>query len=79
MTADEIANLADQGEDISKHFTNNGAIRHPIQRVNVDFPLDMLSELDSMAKNMNISRQALIKMTLRQYLDNHYLALSKVV
>jgi metal-responsive CopG/Arc/MetJ family transcriptional regulator len=46
----------------------------PIQRVNVDFTAPMLSELDSAAREMNISRQAVIKTLLRQALDQHYIA-----
>ena len=73
-TADEIAELAMNGEDVSSFFTNNGEMRPPIQRVNVDFTLDMLKELDAIAGGLNISRQALIKTYLRQALDHHYLA-----
>ena len=73
-TADEIAELAMKGDDVSKFFTNEGEMRPPIQRVNVDFTLDMLKELDDIAKKMNISRQAMIKSYLRQALDQHYLA-----
>ena len=72
--ADEIAELAIQGEDVSRFFTNKGEMRPPIQRVNVDFTLDMLKELDAIARSLNISRQALIKTYLRQALDHHYLA-----
>jgi len=46
----------------------------PIQRVNVDFTLDMLNELDALAKELNISRQAVIKSYLRQALDQHHLS-----
>ena len=46
----------------------------PIQRVNVDFTAPMLSELDSAARELNVSRQAVIKTLLRQGLDRHYLA-----
>ena len=73
-TADEIAELADRGEDISRFFTRKGKIVQPVQRVNVDFALPMLEELDEAAKNLNISRQAVIKSLLRQALDQHYLA-----
>ncbi|MBW1855845.1 MAG: ribbon-helix-helix protein, CopG family [Deltaproteobacteria bacterium] len=34
----------------------------------------MLKELDAIARDLNISRQALIKTYLRQALDHHYLA-----
>ncbi len=73
-TADEIAEMADRGEDISQFFTNKGKIKYPIQRVNVDFTVDMLTELDKAASELNVSRQALIKTYLRQALDQHYLA-----
>jgi metal-responsive CopG/Arc/MetJ family transcriptional regulator len=45
-----------------------------IRIVNVDFSLDMLKELDDLARELNISRQAVIKTYLRQSLDQHYLA-----
>jgi hypothetical protein len=44
--------------------------------VNVDFAAPMLSELDDAAKQLNISRQALIKTLVRQALDQHYVARS---
>ena len=73
-TADEIAELADNGEDISRFFTAKGKRMPPIQRVNVDFALPMLQELDAQAEELNISRQAVIKSLLRHALDQHYLA-----
>ena len=73
-TADEIAELADRGEDISQFFTRKGKIVQPVQRVNVDFTLPMLEELDEAATRLNISSQAVIKSLLRQALDQHYLA-----
>ena len=44
-TADEIAELADRGENVSRFFTGKGKMMPPIQRVNVDFALPMLQEL----------------------------------
>ena len=74
LSADEIAEKAMNGEDVSQFFTNKGEMKPPIQRVNVDFSLDMLKELDDLARELNISRQAIIKAYLRQSLDQHYLA-----
>ena len=76
-TADEIADLSESGNDISKYFTNKGKMKYPTQRVNVDFTVQMLQELDGMSSELNISRQAVIKSLLRQALDQHYLAKSK--
>jgi hypothetical protein len=73
-TADEIGEMADRGEDVSRFFTRKGKMMPPIQRVNVDFALPMLEELDRQAAEMNISRQAVIKTLLRQALDQRYLA-----
>lgn len=76
-TADEIADMADSGKDISLYFTRKGKMKYPTQRVNVDFTVEMLNELDEMAGELNISRQAVIKSYLRQALDQHNLAKSK--
>ena len=73
-SADEIAAMADRGEDISRFFTNNGKMMLPIQRVNVDFAMPMLKEFDAAARELNISRQAVIKTLLRQALDQQHLA-----
>ena len=74
LSADEIAEKAMNGEDISQFFTNKGEMKPAIQRVNVDFSVDMLNELDTIARELNISRQAVIKAYLRQSIDQHYLA-----
>ena len=74
LSADKIAEKAMTGEDISHFFTNQGEMKPAIQRVNVDFTVDMLKELDTIARELNISRQAVIKTYLRQSLDQHYLA-----
>lgn len=73
-TAEQIALMADKGRDVSKHFTNKGKMMPAIRRVNVDFTEDMLDELDGVVREMNVSRQAVIKSILRQGLDQHYLA-----
>jgi hypothetical protein len=74
VLAEAIARLADQGKDVSRFFTNTGRMMGPIQRVNVDLAAGMLEELDRAAKELNISRQAVIKTLIRQALDQQYLA-----
>jgi hypothetical protein len=69
VTADKIAEMADRGEDVSRFFKAPGRMMPAIQRVNVDFALPMLEELDRQAQELNISRQAVIKSLLRQALD----------
>jgi hypothetical protein len=74
VPAEAVARQADRGKDISRFFTNSGRMMGPIQRVNVDFTATMLQELDGAAKELNVSRQAVIKTLIRQALDHHYLA-----
>jgi len=75
ITAEQLAQMADQGKDVSTFFTNEGKMMPAIQRVNVDFTQPMLNELDAAARELNISRQAVIKTFLRVALDQHYLAI----
>ncbi len=50
---EEIAECAEGGEDISAHFTN----RHvPKQRVNVDFPLELLQQIDTECQRIGVTR-----------------------
>ncbi|MGA2596719.1 MAG: ribbon-helix-helix protein, CopG family [Bryobacteraceae bacterium] len=75
VSADAIARQADRGKDISHFFKGEGRMVQPIQRVNVDLTASMLDELDKAARELNVSRQAVIKTLVRQALDQHYLAL----
>ena len=74
VSADVIAQLAEKGEDVSRFFKGQGRMVQPIQRVNVDLTATMLEELDKTARDLNVSRQAVIKTLVRQALDRHYLA-----
>ena len=73
-TAESIARMADKDKDVSRFFTNAGRMMTPVQRVNVDFTASMLEELDREAKELNISRQAVIKTLLRRALNEQYVA-----
>jgi hypothetical protein len=68
-SADEIADMADRGEDISRFFTNSGRMKYPEHRIIMDFPADMLKELDDIAAETNLSRRTLIIEYLRHALD----------
>ena len=63
-TADEIAEMASRGEDVSAYFTNKFTVVRPVRRVNVDLTQGMLRDLDERAARLNISRQAVIKTLL---------------
>ena len=74
VSAEAIARLADQGQDVSRFFRGQGRMVQPIRRVNVDVTAAMLEELDHAAEELNVSRQAVIKTLVRQARDQHYLA-----
>jgi hypothetical protein len=58
-TADEIAEMASRGEDISAHFSDKYTVVRPVHR----------RELDERAARLNISRQAVIKTLLGRALN----------
>ena len=68
-TADEIAEMASRGEDVSAYFTNKFTVVRPVRRVNVDLTQGMLRALDARAARLNISRQAVIKTLLGRALN----------
>ncbi len=76
-TADEIADMASRGEDISRYFTNKFTVVRPVKRVNVDLTVGMLRELDARAARLNISRQAVIKTLLGRALNEERLTRSQ--
>ncbi len=69
LSADQIAEKASRGEDVSAYFTNKFIVVRPVRRVNVDLTQGMLRELDERAARLNISRQAVIKTLLSRALE----------
>ena len=67
-TADQIAQKASRGENISRYFTNKFTVVRPVRRINIDLTEGMLRELDARAARLNISRQAVIKTLLAKAL-----------
>jgi hypothetical protein len=69
LSADQIAEKASRGEDISAYFTNKFTVVRPVRRVNVDLTQGMLRDLDERAARLNVSRQAVIKTLLSRALE----------
>jgi hypothetical protein len=64
MKAEEFDRKFDEGEDVSQYLDISKA-RRPVQdqkRVNVDFPLWMIQQLDKEAKRLGVPRQSIIKL-----------------
>jgi len=59
MMIEEIAERAERGEDVSAHFTRQYRAK---QLVNIDFPLNLLRQIDAECQRLGVTRQAWIKM-----------------
>jgi hypothetical protein len=71
MKAEEFEKLFDDGEDIT-HLLDLSSARRPNleqKRVNVDFPIWMVNQLDREAKHVGVTRQSIIKMWLAEKLE----------
>ena len=65
-SAAELDVMHDAGTDMSAQMDLAKATRpgRAIQRVNVDFPVDLLREIDQEARRLGVTRQAFIKVRL---------------
>ena len=72
ISASEFDEKFDNGEDISEYidFSKAEQPNKKHKRVNVDFPVWMLNELDSMSKRLGVTRQSLIKLWLADKLQS---------
>lgn len=66
--------LVDDQDDLIPYFNAQNTQTSPqksaqIKRVNVDFPLWMVEELDRQANHLGVPRQALIKMWIAEKLQ----------
>ena len=71
MKAEAFDKLFDDGEDVS-HLLDLSTAQRPNQkqkRVNVDFPLWMVNQLDSEARRVGVTRQSIIKVWLAERLE----------
>jgi hypothetical protein len=73
LSAARLDQMHDAGEDLSAHLDLEKATRpgREIQRVNVDFPVDLLRAIDREAKRIGVTRQAFIKLRLADTLASH--------
>jgi len=69
ITAQEFDKKFEAGEDVTEFLdTKNAKVNRRIQRVNIDFPVAFLKELDDEAEKIGVARTALIKMWLADHL-----------
>ena len=79
-TAEEIAEMADKGEDVTPYlskpkrsYAKNLRLKN-IKRTTIDFGVEMLTELDQISSKLNISRQAVVKMALQEFLIRYHIS-----
>jgi hypothetical protein len=66
LSSTQLDAMHDAGVDLSSHMDPARAVRpgRAVQRVNVDFPIDLLREIDQEARRLGVTRQAFIKVRL---------------
>lgn len=71
MKAEELDKKFDAGEDISQYLDISKAHRpkQDQKRVNVDFPLWMIQQLDKEARRLGVPRQSIIKVWVAERLQ----------
>lgn len=65
-TARALDAMHEAGVDLSAHL-DLGSARRPgreVQRVNVDFPVELLQEIDRRARQLGVTRQSFIKIRI---------------
>src|SRR6516225_4049369 len=65
-TAAELDQMFDAGADMTPYIDTAHATRpgRTVQRVNVDFPVDLLRQIDAEADRIGVTRQAFIKLRI---------------
>ena len=58
----------DRGEDVTKFLDKSKArrVNAELKRVNIDFPVWVISSLDKEARRLGITRQSLVKMWIAE-------------
>ena len=71
MKTEEFDKKFDRGENISEQMDFSKAKRpgREQKRVNVDFPVWMITSLDREAKRIGVPRQSLIKMLIAEHIE----------
>jgi hypothetical protein len=74
MNSSEFDRRFDAGQSVLEALDLDGARRAPVKqkRVNVDFPLWMVEQLDREASRLGVTRQSIIKVWLAERLEHRW-------
>ena len=72
IKAKDFDDAFERGEDITKHLDKSKVrrVNAELKRVNIDFPVWVISSLDKEARRLGITRQSLVKMWIAQKIDS---------
>jgi hypothetical protein len=61
----------DRGEDVTRYLDKSKArrVNAELKRVNIDFPVWVIANLDKEARRLGITRQSLVKMWIAEKFD----------
>lgn len=69
IKASDFDNAFDEGDDLIEHLDIKSVkARFPTQRISIDFPKNILEELDVEAARIGVTRTSLIKMWVAENL-----------
>jgi len=70
MKAKEFDKKFESGEDLTDDldFSKSRRVNQEAKRVNIDFPLWVVEQLDKQSKRLGITRQALVKVWIAEKL-----------
>jgi hypothetical protein len=68
IKAKDFDEAFDRGEDVTKHLDKSRSrrVNSELKRVNIDFPVWVVSSLDKEARRLGITRQSLVKMWIAE-------------
>ena len=71
ISAKQFDAAFDQGKDVTPWMDKSTAkVEHPIQRVNIDIPMEILHKVDQEATRVGVTRTSLIKLWIAEHADH---------
>ena len=72
MKANDFDKMFDEGQSIERLLNKNKArrLKQEPKRVNVDFPIWMVNQLDKEAQRLGVTRQSIIKVSVAEHLQH---------
>ena len=74
VKAKDFDEAFDRGEDVTDYLNTSKVrrVNEELRRVNIDFPVWVISSLDREARRLGVTRQSLVKMWIAQKFDQNF-------